>query len=143
MFGFLLAMPTWIKVAIGSVAVIGILQLRHHFEVRGLHKQITKLETSLKEERANNATLLIQVADLKTSQAKAEAAINNQNAQIQALKLKADQATSAAIAAALRAQRAGEAVSAALRHNTPTPEQPRISPGVEGQNQWFAQLFSH
>src|ERR1043166_1219354 len=107
MFGFLLAMPTWIKVAIGSVAVIGILQLRHHFEVRGLHKQITKLETSLKEERANNATLLIQGADLKTSQAKAEAAINNQNAQIQALKLKAEQATSAAIAAALRAHRAG------------------------------------
>lgn len=139
---WLLALPAWIKVAVGSLAIIGLLQVQHYFQVRGLRNDIKTLTQSLKDEQTANATLRVQVANVVANRNELAGQIAGQNAKIAALQLSADRAKAAADAATIRALRAGEAASRALLAGNATPTAPPTSPGPEEFNRWMSEQFS-
>lgn len=137
MMMWMLALPNWIKAAAVGVALIGVLQVRHWWTVRGLHKEIAELTQDLEHEKAASAELRVALADLTTNQEKLKADIAKQNTAIASLTAQARVMESRATAASLRALRASEAAAAALRE----PDVVRLPPGQAAMNSWLSERF--
>jgi uncharacterized protein YlxW (UPF0749 family) len=137
MMAFLIAMPTWMKLAIGSVVLIGVMQIKHMWTVRGLTAQITKLEQAVDQEKTANAELRVALSDLQASQARLQSAVNAQNAAITSWQQRAKRAEASAASSALRALTQGERAARDLRAAS-SP----VGAGPERMNTWLTERFS-
>ena len=133
---WLLLLPAWIKVAIGSLAVIGVLQVRHWMEVRSLKGQITELTQGLDREKAVTVELRVAVSEVQRNRDQLTAEIRRQNDAITRLTLTATAAESKAALAAARALESGRKLSEALRAPTST-----VPPGHDAMNTYLRERF--
>ena len=136
MISLILGLPNWLKMSIGAILLLGVIQVRHGLEVRGLKKQIASLTQSLDKEKAATAELKIAVADITANRDKLVETVKTQNSRIEGIQVEAKRSEAAAVARALRTITAGEAVSRELR----SPETV-VVPGNDGMNKWLKVTF--
>lgn len=137
MLAMVLGLPSWLKVAIVSIALIGVINVRHWFIERGLRKEIATVTQALKTEKAATAELRVAVADVSANRDQLQARIREQNRAIELLQAQARQADARAALAATRALQAGHVVSEALR----APDT-HVPPGHAAMNLWFQETFA-
>lgn len=137
MISLFLGMPTWVKTAIAGVVLLGLLQARHWWEVRGLEKQIATLTASLEAEQVANAQLRVSLADVQANRDAWVARTREQSRAIELLQATAQAAEAKAALASARALAAGLKTSAALR--APTTQVP---PGHAAMNGWLQAQFA-
>lgn len=128
----------WVKVAIGAVAVIGLLQLQHWWTTRDLRRDLAKQEQLLKttqEEAAKASAEAARNAEREEANRKdQQAAIDQQNARIRNMAATVRQAEAAATIAAMRVlTESRTAADALLDASSPVPV------GYEALNDWQAQ----
>lgn len=136
MISTILGLPNWLKMSIGAILLLGVIQVRHELKVRGLKKQITELTQSLDKEKAATAELKIAVADITANRDKLVETVKSQNSRIEGIQVEAKRSEAAAVARALRTITAGEAISRELR----SPETV-VVPGNDGMNKWLEVTF--
>lgn len=133
---WLLMLPNWIKVAIVGAVVVGVLQVRCWWEVRGLNDRIERLEVALALEKGATADLRVALSDVQGNRDKLVATIEDQNASIELMKVEARRAE---VAADLRVARATALAKEAARDlRAPTT---RVAPGHAAMNQWLQERF--
>lgn len=125
----LLAAPAIFKVALAGVLIAGVMGAAWGWQIKGKNNTIRSLTTERNDAIASGAAC-------EVSKSQMEAAITKQNAEVKALKLKAERAQSAAAAAALRALQLGEATADDLRKPTST-----VPPGDGAMNAWLKERF--
>lgn len=136
MFASLLLLPSWIKVAIGAVLVVGVLQVAHWWQVRGLRDTIEDLTQALDKERVATAELKVGISDLMKNRDELADTIAKQSASIAAIERRSQQAQQRARADALSAIRAAERRAEELRLPASL-----IAPGHAEMNAWLSERF--
>lgn len=122
MMAFLLATPTWLKVTLGALLLVGILQFQHWRTVRNLNEQLDNITAQLEQERINTANL--------------KAGIERQNAAVRSLQARTRQLSAESALNANRALQLGDAVSSLLRS-----EKTDVPSGPKGMNDWLGKVF--
>ena len=110
-FAWLLARPI-VLVGIGAVALLGVRELQHFFEVRGLRKDISELNVALDKEKIATAEFRVALANVEANRDKLESTIREMNERLDAMNARARQIESAANLRVARAIRAGEEAAA-------------------------------
>lgn len=131
----------WVKVAIGAVAVIGLLQLHHWWNTRDIKRDLASTQEQLKttqeaaleaaKEAARNSER--EEANRKDQQA----AIEKQNQRIAASAARVREVEANAALTAFRVAEEGRLIAAALRDRSST-----VPEGPEGLNVWLTQRFA-
>lgn len=137
MISLLLGMPTWVKAAIAGAALLGLLQVRHWWEVRGLEKQIATLTDERDAERTANAALRVSLSEVQANRDTLESRLREQGRAIELLQVTAKAAESKAALASARAIAAGRKASEALRAPTTS-----VPPGHGAMNEWLRIRFA-
>ena len=96
MFGFLLGLPATFKVALVGLVLVGALQARHWWQVRGLEREIATLTQALDQERTANADLRVGLSDVQANRDTLASRLREQGRAIDLLQARAKQAESAA-----------------------------------------------
>lgn len=139
MFAVLLGLPTWLKAAIAGIALLGVLQVRHFWEVRGLKAQIATLTAERDAERAATVELRVGLSDVQANRDMLAARMREQSRAIDLQQAHARQADAQSALAAARVVAVGRQLSEALRATTAV--RPLVAPGHEAMNRWLQEQF--
>ena len=139
MFGFMLGLPAAFKVALVGLVVVGALQARHWWQVRGLEREIATLTQALNQERTANAQLRVGLADVQANRDTLASRLREQSQAIEILSARARGAEAAAALSATRVLEAGRKLSEALRASSGPA---RVAPGHAAMNDWIQGQFA-
>jgi|SRR3990167_5217050 len=137
MFGFLLGLPATFKVALVGLVLVGALQARHWWQVRGLEREIATLTQALDQERTANADLRVGLSDVQANRDTLASRLREQGRAIDLWQVRAQASDARASVLATRLLREGAARAADLR----APET-RVQPGHAAMNEWLQNRFA-
>ena len=133
----LFALPSWLKVAIVSVAVVGAVNMRHWWIERGLRKEIATLTQVIGNQKTENDIIRQQVFEIGVNRDMLRARIVEQNRAIEVLQQTARTLEAKAAVRAVRVLSDGASTAAELR----APDT-HVAPGHLAMNTWLQERFA-
>lgn len=129
-------LPASFKVAGVAVLLMGALEVKHWWTVRGLRKQVAAQMQTIKDERAANAELRSAVSDQNVTITTLTARLKEQSSAILIWQAKAKASDANAAKKAVDAVRAGENAAEAIRSG-----HTHLEPGHAAVNQALCERF--
>lgn len=135
MFALLLGIPNWIKATAVGLVLVGGLQVKHHFEIKGLQAQLIQAKQETKEAQQLLGELRNALSVSQAALREVRQQVDAQNAAITLWQTRAKQAESTATTRALRVLQTGTQRAEVLRTAVG-------GLGPEGLNTWLRARFA-
>lgn len=134
-FAWLIARPS-VLIGVGVLALFGVRETQHYFDVRGLRKDIAALQMQFDQERLANASLRQGLTESQANNQQLVSTIKQMNSNLELAAAKTRQIEAAANLRVARAVKAGQDAARELR----APDT-HVPPGHMAMNQYLQARF--